>query len=79
MQHFVHFKGKEITLWGFPGRSAIKNLPVNTGNTVQHRYDPWVKKILQGRKWQPTLVFLPGECPGTWRATVHGITELDTT
>ena len=24
------------------------------------------------RKWQPTPVFLPGECHGAWRATVHG-------
>ena len=32
-------------------------------------------------KWQPTLVFLPTESPwtGAWRATVHRVTELDTT
>ena len=25
------------------------------------RFDPWVGKIPWGRKWQPALVFLPGE------------------
>jgi len=35
---------------------------------------PW------GRAWQPTPVFLPGKSHrGTWRATVHGLTELDMT
>ena len=25
------------------------------------RFDPWIGKIPWGRKWQPTLVFLPGK------------------
>ena len=28
------------------------------------RFNPWVGKIPWNRKWQPTLVFLPGECHG---------------
>ena len=28
------------------------------------RFDPWVKKILWRRKWQPTPVFLPGKFHG---------------
>ena len=24
------------------------------------RFDPWVRKIPQRRKWQPTAVFVPG-------------------
>ena len=28
------------------------------------RFDPWVKKILWRRKWQPTPVFLPGKFQG---------------
>ena len=28
-------------------------------------FDPWVRKILWRRKWQPALVFLPGESPWT--------------
>ena len=28
-------------------------------------FDPWVRKIPQRRKWQPTPVFLPGKIPWT--------------
>ena len=44
------------------------------------RFAPWVGKILWKRKWQPTLVFLPGKSQGqrSLGATVHGVTkELD--
>ena len=32
------------------------------------------------RKWQPTLVFLPGESQGrgAWRATIYGVTQSRT-
>ena len=36
----------------------VKNPPANSGNPG---LDPWVRKILWRRKWQPTPVFLPGE------------------
>ena len=29
-----------------------------------HGFDPWVRKILWRRAWQPTPVFLPGESHG---------------
>ena len=45
---------------GFPGRSAVKNLPVNAGDGL----DLWVRKIPWGRKWQPIPVFLSGKCYG---------------
>ena len=35
-----------------------------------HKFDPWSGKIPWRRKWQSTLVFLPGKA---WWATVHGI------
>ena len=38
--------------------------------TCQHRryeFDPWVGKIPQRRKWQPTPVFLPEEIHGQRR------------
>ena len=37
----------------------------------------WVGKIPWRRKWQPTPVFLPGECHGqrSLVATVHGVTK----
>ena len=43
------------------------------------RFNPWVKRIPWSRKWQPTLVFLPGKLHGQpWRAIVHGITQSQT-
>ena len=46
----------EAYTMGFPGGSAVKNLPAmqETG------FNPWVRKILWRRAWQPP-VFLPGE------------------
>ena len=43
-------------------------------------FDPWVRKILWRRAWQPTPVFLPEESHGQrslW-ATVHGVTKSRT-
>ena len=46
------------------------------------RFNPWVGKIPCRRKWQPTLVLLPGQSHG-WRGLVGyspwGHKELDTT
>ena len=42
---------------GFPGGSDGKNLPAMQEAWV----DPWVRKIPWARKWQSTLVFLPGK------------------
>ena len=45
------------------------------------RFDPWVRKILWRRKWQPTPVFLPGKSHG-WSLAGYspwGRTELDMT
>jgi len=37
--------------------------------------DPWIGKIPQKRKWQPTPVFLPGKSHGqrSLVAAVHGL------
>ena len=44
---------------GFPGGSSGKNkICPQCGRP---RFDPWVGKISQRRKWQSTPVFLPGE------------------
>ena len=44
---------------------TVKRLP-----TMQEpRFNPWVRKILWRRKWQPTPVLLPGESHG-WRTVV---------
>ena len=46
------------------------------------QFDPWVRKIPWGRKWQPTPVFLPGK--SHWQRSLvgyspRGCKELDTT
>ena len=48
----------------------------------RHSFNPWVRKIPWRSAWQPTLVFLLGECHGqrsewaTYSAWDH--TEVDT-
>ena len=39
-------------------------LNVETMQCRRLRFDPWVRKILCRRKWQPISVFLPGEIHG---------------
>ena len=39
------------------GSTVVKSLPANQ----ETRSNPWVRKILWRRKWQPTAVFLPGK------------------
>ena len=46
----------------------------------RHMFDPWVRKILWRRAWQPTPVFLPGESTEEpcGRATVHRVAKSRT-
>ena len=42
-------------------------------------FDPWGGKICWSRKWQPTVVFLPGKLHGQRRqATVRGVPKSQT-
>ena len=43
---------------------VVKNPPVKCRKCKKCGLDPWVRKISQRRKWQPTPVFLPGESHG---------------
>ena len=54
----------EDVFWGFPCGSGAKNPPANAGDTGGMVFSPWVEKIPWRRKWQPTLVFLPGKSHG---------------
>ena len=47
--------------WGFPGGSGGKKSTCQCRRYRRLGFDPWVGKILWRRKWQPTLVFLPGK------------------
>ena len=55
---------------GFPGGSVSKESACSAGGLP----DPKVRKIPWRRKWQHTLIFLPGESHGQ-RATVHGVAK----
>ena len=50
--------------WVFPGAASGKEPACQCRRWKRHGFEPWVRKILWRRKWQPTLVFLPGESHG---------------
>ena len=47
--------------WVIP---AFSGFPGASGHCQRHGFDPWVGKIPWRRKWQFTLVFLPGKSHG---------------
>ena len=55
-----------FTTLGFPGGSAVKNLPAmqESQEIKRYRVDPCVGKIPWRRTWQPTPVFLLGKSHG---------------
>ena len=46
---------------GIPGGSEVNNLPANEGDTRDAGSISGSGRFSWRRKWQPTLVFLPGE------------------
>ena len=60
----------ELIYRAFQVAQWVKNLPA--------MQETWVGKIPWRRAWQPTPGFLPKD-RGAWRATVHGVAELDMT
>ena len=61
-----------------PPGAAIKNPPPDVGDTRRLRFDPWVRKTPWRRKWQPTLVFLPGKSHGQRNLVVYGVAKSQT-
>ena len=49
---------------GFPAGASGKESACQCRKCKRHRFDPWVGKIPWSRKWQHTLVFLPGKFHG---------------
>ena len=48
--------------WGAQVVLVVKNLPPSQCRTLERcGFNPWVRKIPWERKWQLTLVFLPGK------------------
>ena len=68
-------------LWGFPSGASGKEPACQCRRHKRIRFDPWVRKILWRRAWQPTLVLLPGESQGQRSLEGYrpwGQKELDT-
>ena len=81
----AHLYSSPIFTLGFPGGSVVKKKKRSTcqcRKCKRHEFNPWVRKIPWGRKWQPTPVFLPGQFHGQ-RSLVDyspwGHKELDKT
>ena len=61
---------------------VVKDIPASSGDVKRRGFNPWVRKILWRRAWQPTPVFLPGESPWTEEPGGYspwGFKELDMT
>jgi len=75
----VHQPFALIDIEGFPGGSVVKSLPGNAGDAG---LIPVSLQITWRRKWQPTLVYLPGKSHGqrSWVGySPRGYKELDMT
>ena len=61
-----------VQVRAFLGGSVVRNLPA--------RFDPWVRKIPQRRKWLPTPVFLSENSMDivVWGTTIHGVAKSQT-
>ena len=76
-QPSVYHQG--LSVWGLPGGSGVKNLPVIRRHW-RCQFDPSMGKIPWMRACQPTPAFLPGESHGqrSLGATVHGVVRSQT-
>ena len=66
----------------FPGNPSGREPACKCRIWKKRGFDPWVRKIPWRRKWQPVLVFLPGESHGQRNLVDYspwGCKELDTT
>ena len=70
----------------YSGPSVYQGVPKwlsgkeSTCQGTRHRFNPWVRKISWRRKWQPTLIFLPGKSHGqkNLMGFIHGVAMSQT-
>ena len=64
-------------VWAPLMAQMVKTLPPSAGDSG---FNPWMGKVSWRRQWQPTPVFLPGECHEQRRlvATVYGVAKSQT-
>ena len=71
----------QLPRMGFLGGTSGKEPASQSKRFKRSRFDPWVGKIPWRRKWQPTLVLLPGKSHGQRSLAGYGPyshKELDT-
>ena len=68
-----------LHVWVSQVELMVKNSPAHAGD-MKCGFNPWVGKIPWRRAWQPTPVFLPGEChgQGPWFAMIHRVAHSRT-
>ena len=74
--YIIEINKIRVLIPGLPRRLSGKE---SACQCRRHRFDPWVGKIPWRRKWQLTLVFLPGKSHGQRSYSQWGHKELDTT
>ena len=62
--------------WGFPGGSSGKESSCQCTRDKRCGLDPWVGKIPCSRKWQTSLIFLPGKSHGQRRLAGYSPWDL---
>ena len=70
------FKGSDNSSWGFPGGSAVKKLPANTGDVGSI---PGSGRSPGGGNGNPLQYSCLGNPTdrGAWQTTVHGVARTD--
>ena len=58
---------------GLPGGATGGESACQCRKLKRRRFDPWVRKIPWGRRWQPAPVFLPGKFHG--QRSVRGYSQ----
>ena len=76
----MQFYPKYNFMWGFPGGMSGREPACQCRTCRRSGFDPYVRKILWRRVWQPTLVLVPGESHGqsASSAKVHGVAKSGT-
>ena len=64
IEFFAQDSNAAVARMGFPAGGSGRNLTAMQEMLKRCRFDPWVGKIPQSRKWQPAPVFLPGKFHG---------------
>ena len=67
------FEWDYLQVTGLPWWLSGKESACQCRSHRRRRLDPWVRKIPWERKWEPTLVFLPGESHGQKNLADYGL------